>query len=213
MPVVRDEWVLADGTRLDPFKVTRVGDYLYGRGTIDDKGSIASVLYAMRDVKASGLPLVRTIRLMIETTEESGGDGMKYYQGKVKVPDYNILLDSKYPAVVAEKGTGRLGVLFPAQPVALDTGVITVITAMAAAASASTISQTATATLQGGDVAQAAEVLRAARAGFIQKYERQGGSFSIDVTPDAANRRIEVKLTGVSAHGSRPEEGATRCPA
>jgi hypothetical protein len=36
VPAVADEWVLADGARLDPFKVTRVGDYLYGRGTIDD---------------------------------------------------------------------------------------------------------------------------------------------------------------------------------
>src|SRR6185503_10151263 len=38
VPAVADEWVLADGARLDPFKITRVGDYLYGRGTIDDKG-------------------------------------------------------------------------------------------------------------------------------------------------------------------------------
>ena len=55
-------------------RLTRVGDYLYGRGTIDDKGSIAAVLYAMKAVKESGLPLDRTIRLMIETTEETGGD-------------------------------------------------------------------------------------------------------------------------------------------
>jgi acetylornithine deacetylase/succinyl-diaminopimelate desuccinylase-like protein len=34
------------------------------------------------------LPLDRTIRLMIETTEETGGDGMKYYQGKTKLPEY-----------------------------------------------------------------------------------------------------------------------------
>ncbi len=51
VPVVADEWVLDDGTRLDPFKVTRVGDYLYGRGTIDDKGSIAAALYAMKTVR------------------------------------------------------------------------------------------------------------------------------------------------------------------
>ena len=60
VPAVADEWVLDDGTKLDPFKVTRVGDYLYGRGTIDDKGSIAAVLFAMKAVKESGLPLDRT---------------------------------------------------------------------------------------------------------------------------------------------------------
>ncbi|KAB2890689.1 MAG: M20/M25/M40 family metallo-hydrolase, partial [Burkholderiaceae bacterium] len=57
VPVVADEWVLDDGTRLDPFKLTRVGGSLYGRGSIDDKGSIATVLYAMKAVKDSGLPL------------------------------------------------------------------------------------------------------------------------------------------------------------
>lgn len=56
VPVVPAEWVL-DGKQIDPFKVTRVGDKLYGRGTIDDKGSIATVLYAMQAVKESKLPL------------------------------------------------------------------------------------------------------------------------------------------------------------
>ena len=98
VPVVADEWILPDGTKLDPFKVTRVGDFLYGRGTIDDKGSIAAALYAMKAVKDSGVPLERSIRLMIDTTEETGGDGMKYYIERTKLPDYNIVLDSKYPA-------------------------------------------------------------------------------------------------------------------
>jgi Peptidase family M20/M25/M40 len=89
VPVVADEWILTDGTKLDPFKVTRVGDLLYGRGTIDDKGSIAAALYAMRAVKQSGLPLERSIRLMIDTTEETGGDAMKYYIERTKLPEYN----------------------------------------------------------------------------------------------------------------------------
>ena len=108
VPVVADEWVLDDGTKLDPFQLTRVGGNLYGRGSIDDKGSIATVLFAMKAVKDSGLPLARTIRLMIETTEETGGDAMKYYRAKTSLPEYNIVLDSKYPAVVAEKGSGCL---------------------------------------------------------------------------------------------------------
>lgn len=54
VPAVLSEWVLDDGTRLDPFRMTRVGDFLYGRGTIDDKGSIAAVLYAMKRRTRSG---------------------------------------------------------------------------------------------------------------------------------------------------------------
>ena len=207
VPATAEEWVLPDGKRLDPFKVTRVGDYLYGRGTIDDKGSIAAVMYAMKTVKESGLPLDRTIRLMIETTEETGGDGMKYYQGKTKLPEYNIVLDSKYPAVVAEKGSGSLKVFFPVEAADAKR---TTITAMSGAPAANTVPQVATASLRGGDLAQTATKLEAAKSAFIQKYESQGGKFTIDVVKSADS--VDVKVTGTSAHGSRPEEGVNPLP-
>jgi len=207
VPVVPEEWVLADGTRLDPFKVTRVGDYLYGRGTIDDKGSIAAVLYAMKVVKESGLPLDRTIRLMIETTEETGGDAMKYYRSKTPLPEYNIVLDSKYPAVVAEKGSGGLRVFFPVET---SDGSTTAVTAMAGAAAANAVPQTATARLEGGQLTAIAAKLDATKAAFEERYEKLGGKFTIDVVkgPD----RVDVKVTGASAHGSRPEEGVNPLP-
>lgn len=207
VPVVADEWVLDDGTRLDPFKLTRVGGNLYGRGSIDDKGSIATVLYAMKAVKESGLPLSRTIRLMIETTEETGGDAMKYYRTKTELPEYNIVLDSKYPAVVAEKGSGALRTSFPLQDAPAG---YTAITAMTGAASANAVPQTATLRLQGGDLAAAVARLNAAKAAFIAKYTPQGGAFSIEVTQDASG--VLIKVTGVSAHGSRPEEGVNPLP-
>ncbi|MBV7543033.1 dipeptidase [Acidovorax sp. sic0104] len=208
VPVVADEWVLDDGTRLDPFKLTRVGGNLYGRGSIDDKGSIAAVLYAMKAVKDSGLPLSRTIRLMIETTEETGGDAMKYYRAKTALPEYNIVLDSKYPAVVAEKGSGALRASFAlGTPAAAGA---TAITAMAGAASTNAVPQTATARLQGGNTAEVAARLNAAKSAFIEKYKPQGGVFSIDVAQDGA--AVQVKVTGASAHGSRPEEGVNPLP-
>lgn len=206
VPVVADEWVLDDGTKLDPFKVTRVGDYLYGRGTIDDKGSIAAAMYAMKTVRESGVPLARTIRLMIETTEETGGDGMKYYQAHTTLPAYNIVLDSKYPAVVAEKGSGALTVRFADRP---TDGKAPAIVAMAGAASANAIPQTATARITGGDPAAVAAALEKAREPFIAQHAAQG-KFSIDVTPGAGG--VDVKVTGSSAHGSRPEEGVNPVP-
>ncbi|WP_021024854.1 dipeptidase [Comamonas sp. B-9] len=208
VPVVPAEWVV-DGQQLDPFKVTRVGDKLYGRGTIDDKGSIATVLYAMKAVKQSKLPLQRGIRLMIETTEETGGDAMKYYRDKTKLPDYNIVLDSKYPAVVAEKGTGAIKASFadmktdPQQPA---------ITAMAGAASANAIAQTATATIEAGNAAALAAVaqqLQAAKDSFVASNQ-QFGKFSVDLVSSA--NKIDIKVTGTSAHGSRPEEGVNPVP-
>ncbi len=208
VPVVPAEWVV-DGKQIDPFKVTRVGDKLYGRGTIDDKGSIATVLYAMKAVKDSKLPLQRGIRLMIETTEETGGDAMKYYREKTQLPNYNIVLDSKYPAVVAEKGTGAIKASFA--DVKTDTQQ-PAITAMAGAASANAIAQTATATVEAGDAAALAAVaqqLQAAKDAFVAKNQ-QFGKFSIDLVPGA--NKVDIKVTGTSAHGSRPEEGVNPVP-
>ncbi|WP_432725961.1 dipeptidase [Variovorax sp. W6] len=207
VPAVLSEWVLDDGTRLDPFTMVQVGDRLYGRGTIDDKGSIAAVLYAMKTVKESGLPIERTMRLMIETTEETGGDAMEYYRGKVPLPAYNIVLDSGYPAVVAEKGAGSLSVFFPAEKA---DGSVTAITDMGAAAAVNAISQTATATLKGGDLAAVFAKLEAAKPGFLQKYEPQGGKFAIAVTRGADS--IDIKVTGTSAHGSEPQNGVNPLP-
>ena len=214
--VVADEWVLDDGTKLDPFQLTRVGGNLYGRGSIDDKGSIATVLYAMKAVKESGLPLARTIRLMIETTEETGGDAMKYYRAKTTLPEYNIVLDSKYPAVVAEKGSGALRASFslqaPASTVTLLGGgpTFATVTAMTGAASANAVPQTATAKLQSQDLKAVEAHLNAFKAEFLTKYKPQGGAFSIDITREA--NFVQVKVTGVSAHGSRPEEGVNPLP-
>jgi len=210
VPAVLSEWVLDDGTKLDPFTMTRVGDFLYGRGTIDDKGSIAAVLYAMKAVKDSGLPIDRSIRLMIETTEETGGDAMVYYRSKTQLPAYNIVLDSKYPAVVAEKGSGALKVFFPTET---TDAASTAITAMSGAASANAISQTATATLKGGDLAAVVTKLEAAKPAFLQKYEPQGSKFAIDIARKGDNGDgIDIKVTGTSAHGSRPEEGVNPLP-
>lgn len=206
VPARAEEWVLDDGTRLDPFKVTRVGNLLYGRGTIDDKGSVAAALYAMKTVKDSGVPLARTIRLMIDTTEETGGDGMKYYRERTRLPAYNIVLDSKYPAVVAEKGSGALKVAFPALPVDMSR---LAIVAMTGAASANAVPQTATVTLKGGDLGTAAAALEAKRDAFVRGLAAQG-AFSIDVTRSADS--VIVKVTGASAHGSRPEEGVNPLP-
>ncbi|MGJ7525019.1 dipeptidase [Variovorax sp. GB1P17] len=207
VPAVLSEWVLDDGTRLDPFTMVRVGDRLYGRGTIDDKGSIAAVLYAMKTVKESGIPIQRSMRLMIETTEETGGDAMEYYRGKTTLPAYNIVLDSGYPAVVAEKGAGSLSVFFPAEK---TDGTVTAITDMGAAAAVNAISQTATATLKGGDLAAVAAKLEAARPAFLQKYEPHGGKFAIAISRGVDS--IDIKVTGTSAHGSEPQNGVNPLP-
>mgnify|MGYP001279603535 CR=1 FL=1 len=46
----------------DPFVLTRKGDYVYGRGTTDDKGPVIEALYAMKLLRDSGVKLNKLVR-------------------------------------------------------------------------------------------------------------------------------------------------------
>lgn len=42
VPVNTEEW------RFDPFKLTKAGDRVFGRGSADDKGNVAGVMLALK---------------------------------------------------------------------------------------------------------------------------------------------------------------------
>ncbi|WP_259740864.1 dipeptidase, partial [Pseudomonas poae] len=113
VPVTPENWVLKDGTKLDPFKVTLIGDRMYGRGTEDDKNGIVVAMYAMKVIKEEKLPLARHFKLLVDTTEETSGDAIPYYFEHNPTPQYNLALDGGYPVVIAEKGYGTVMATFP----------------------------------------------------------------------------------------------------
>lgn len=116
LPAGSTSWRIEGGKEIDPFRATITGDKIYGRGTEDDKCSIVVSLYAMKIIKENGFKINRAIRLIIETTEETSGEGIKYYKNLYKVPDYNIVLDSAYPVVTAEKAYGSISAKFKLTP-------------------------------------------------------------------------------------------------
>jgi len=63
------EWKV-DGTELNPFQPTRIGDRLYARGATDDKGQVAAHVLAMRYFAEHDLPC--NIKFVIESNEEGG---------------------------------------------------------------------------------------------------------------------------------------------
>ena len=93
-----------DGWKTDPFTPTRVGDTIYARGTGDDKGPALASLYAMKAIRDSGIPLRRSIRLILGCDEETGMTDMKHYASCVKLPDYGFSPDAEYPVINIEKG-------------------------------------------------------------------------------------------------------------
>jgi acetylornithine deacetylase/succinyl-diaminopimelate desuccinylase-like protein len=66
--VERDKWTI------DPFAGEIVDGYLYGRGAIDDKDSVAAFLVAMLLVHRANLPLERDVIYVAEASEEGGAN-------------------------------------------------------------------------------------------------------------------------------------------
>lgn len=199
VPVNPDLWVLEDGTRLDPLQVTRVGERLYGRGTEDDKNGIVAALYAMRVIKEEDLALLRTLRLLIDTTEETTGEAIPYYFASNPVPAYNIALDGSYPVVIAEKGFGTVMASFP---VRRGSGEGAEIIHLTGGLATNQIPAAATATLLTSRPAQLATRLE--EAGQLYRASN-GADFAIQAR--AETDRVILVVQGVSAHSSEPETG------
>ncbi|MCF8989958.1 dipeptidase [Pseudomonas carnis] len=199
VPVTPENWVLQDGTKLDPFKVTLIGDRMYGRGTEDDKNGIVVAMYAMKVIKEEKLPLARTFKLLVDTTEETAGDAIPYYFERNPVPQYNLALDGGYPVVIAEKGSGTVMATFPVRK---GEGKGAEIIAMTGGKANNQIPSASVATLVSDSPAELAASLQQAGADYAK---RNGGDFQVTAKVDGKD--VKLTVTGVSAHSSEPETG------
>jgi succinyl-diaminopimelate desuccinylase len=96
------------GWSSDPFTLTRSGDKLIGRGTIDDKGPAVAALFAARAVKDLGISLKKGVRLIFGTNEENGSADLKMYRDVHTLPPMVFTPDGEYPVINAEKGMLRV---------------------------------------------------------------------------------------------------------
>ncbi len=199
VPVTPENWVLKDGTRLDPFKVTLIGDRMYGRGTEDDKNGIVVSLYAMKVIKEEKLPLARNFKLLVDTTEETTGDAIPYYFEHNPTPNYNLALDGGYPVVIAEKGYGTVMASFARRNAE---GKGAEIVSMTGGLATNQIPSASAATLVSDKPAELAASLHKAGTEYAK---RNDGNF--EVTAKVVGKDVKLTVTGVSAHSSEPESG------
>ena len=78
----------------DPFEPEIRGDYLYGRGTVDDKGQLYMLLAAARELAQAGeLPV--NVRFCCDGEEETGGHSIvEFLQADERGADAAIIFDS-----------------------------------------------------------------------------------------------------------------------
>ena len=199
VPVTPENWVLKDGTRLDPFKITLIGDRMYGRGTEDDKNGIVVTMYAMKVIKEEKLQLARNFMLLVDTTEETTGDAIPYYFERNPTPNYNLALDGGYPVVIAEKGYGTVMANFAKRKAE---GKGAEIISMTGGLATNQIPSASVATLITDKPAELVASLQKAGADYAK---RNGGNFEISAKADGKD--VKLTVTGVSAHSSEPESG------
>lgn len=88
----------------DPFRLTRDGDCVYGRGTTDDKGPVIEALYAMKLLRESGVELNKRVRLIMGCNEETGSKCMEHYNQVEEELSCGFTPDANFPCIHGEKG-------------------------------------------------------------------------------------------------------------
>lgn len=170
---------------------------LIGRGAEDDKGPIATALYAMKAIQDRRLALKKRLELYVYMAEESDWQPLVEFLKTHQPPQMNITLDAEYPVVTAEKGYGSVKVTVPAPAsTAAAAAGAPLLRAFSGGFFASQIPEDAVAVIEQATAALEAQIRRraAAQKGMRYQYEWQG-------------TRLTVRGRGVSTHSSKPEEG------
>ena len=191
-PVDPSKW------KQSPFLLDRTSEpgRLVGRGTEDDKGPIATAMYAMKAIKDQKLALSKRLELYVYMAEESDWAPLEAFLKTHVPPQMNITIDAEYPVVIAEKGWGAVSVTLPARPGPTNAPDAPFISGFTGGFFGSQIPEDASATIEHATPALEAQVRsRAARQqGMRYSYAWHG-------------TQLGIKARGVSAHSSKPEDG------
>ncbi|HHW90386.1 MAG TPA: M20 family metallopeptidase [Clostridiales bacterium] len=159
---------------------------IYGRGTVDDKGPIVAVLYALKQIKDEGIKLNKTLRLIIGCDEESGCECMKYYQKLGRMPETGFSPDADFPLIICEKTIFHVKAFLP-----LDN-----------------FWQNNILELKGGlrpNMVPAQAQIKIKKSALPPYYSELVQKYQAKTSED--DETITLKFSGVSAHGSTPREG------
>lgn len=89
----------------EPFGAQIEGDYMYGRGTSDDKGPAIAALYALKLLKDEGKLEGFKVRMVVGGNEELGSRCLEHYFNVMHkpYPKYGFTPDGDFPLIYAEK--------------------------------------------------------------------------------------------------------------
>lgn len=88
-----------------PYEGVVEGDFMFGRGSSDNKGSAIACLYVMRMIKEMNLPVRHGLRLILGCSEETGMQDMEAYNAREKDCVVTLVPDAAFPVCYAQKGS------------------------------------------------------------------------------------------------------------
>lgn len=178
------------GWQHDPYGGEIVGDKMFGRGTIDDKGPTMAAFYAIKALKDSGFKPRKDIRLILGLDEETDWKGMNYYMEHEEKPDSGFAPDADFPVIHCEKGLIIFDVVKP-----LDN---------------THTSGLHLVSFEGGNapnmVADRAKIVVTGED-ISDKIEEYKKNSKHDIVCEKVGEHFEIMAKGISAHGAMPEEG------
>ncbi len=177
-----------------PFKMDKTSEpgKLIARGTEDDKGAIATALYAMKAIKDKGITLNNRIELMVYLAEESDWAPLEEFMKTYQQPKYAVTIDASYPVVVAEKGWSLIAPTFSAT--SAQTGLY--VSDLKGGAFVSQIPEDASVLVHNTDAESVAKLHQ-----NIAKLK------NVKVAMTEQDNGLLVQVKGTSAHSSEPEAG------
>ena len=181
---------------VDPFGGEIKDGKMYGRGTTDDKGPVISCLYAMKALKESGYEPDATIRLILGLDEETTWKSLDYYFEKEQRPDYGFTCDAWFPIVSGEKGT----ITFELAKKFNKTNVEGLeLRSLKAGFAPNSVADNCRVVVN-SPKPEVYEELK----GKITAYREEKG---YKVNFKGVGKSLEITVTGIAAHGAKPEMG------
>ena len=177
---------VGDGWTKPPFEGLIENGRMYGRGTNDDKGPVLASLFAMKAIREAGIPLKKSIRLILGCDEESDWEDMAYYGAHEQIPDVGFSPDAMFPLINTEKGMLCLELRAPAAEKGLK------ILKLSTGDRINVIPGECRALVEGG--AETAEKVSA----YAEKT-------SLPYTAEVTEQGVWITATGIPGHSAYPE--------
>ncbi|NLD20212.1 MAG: dipeptidase PepV [Clostridiales bacterium] len=186
-----------DGWDFEPYGAEVIDGYICGRGTMDDKGPVIASFYAMKALKECGYEPKRTIRMILGLDEETNWQGMDYYLSEVgQLPEFGFTPDGDFPAIHGEMG---ILVFDIAKKFSQSSAKGLELSSLNGGTAANSVADYARAVLH-NSAGEGYENVKKSVSDFR-------GAKGCKINCKGIGKSFEITVQGISAHGSKPEQG------